>query len=134
MNSLLNLKLCVNCVNFLNSHIIDNEKYRTYLDDLNQGGLHFPNVSIFNLILNCEILYRKYETYLVHNGSNEAFINKLFKDLDIVFPSCNICLSIKNKAIMYFFNLRSNAITSLHLCQKRKKIMYGTATVKRRKV
>lgn len=134
-NSLLKMNLCSNCEEFVNSNIVRHPRYQVYLEKLDKGGLHYPNASILDLVVSCALIYRKYEKYILRNKNNNRFIDKIVNDVDINFPACYCTTpTLKTKVVSLFFNMRSAAVTSLDTCRKRPKIMYGTATPKRRRI
>lgn len=66
----------------------------------------------------------------MHNNS-KVIIDKMCTDINITFPSC---VNIKEFIANYFFSIRSFALVSLSCAVKRKKTMYGTATLKKKKI
>ncbi|CAI6371085.1 unnamed protein product, partial [Macrosiphum euphorbiae] len=107
------------------------ESIKTYTTLLNKGGLKHPCMELFLIVCNCEILYVKYKTYIIHNSSHNL-INKIVNDLCIEFPTCFKSCNIKERIVKHFFTVRSYATVSFSVNSKKRKKIYGTATAKKR--
>lgn len=107
------------------------EKYKFYTKSLNKGGLKEPCLNTVLLILNCELVYRKYKTHFLHN-SNFNIVDDICNNIKINYPLCEKNCNVKHKLIKHYFTIRSYATCNLSVCNKRKKI-YGTATEKKKR-
>lgn len=122
---------CATCNSFLLSQTNSPvpEKYQKYVEFLNKGGLKKPCGSTLQLIINCEILFRKYKYFILHTGLSEL-AEKIIKDIEIQFP---LCCNVKSKIVSHFFTVRGFATQNFSKCLKRKAV-YGTASCKTKKV
>lgn len=138
MNALLKHDICDSCQKFFFTNPIQQSSFKTYLKLRDLGGLKIPNYSVFNAIANCELIYRRYTPYILRNDCSKL-IDKIIQDIStssICFSyTCqSMCTSILHFIVKHYFKIRSYAVVSLSYCRKRRSIMYGTATPKRRKV
>ena len=122
--------ICEDCKTFIKSNIVDDKLYTTYFDFANHGGLTRPNSSIFNLVINVELLYREWKQYLLRNDC-DVWIEKVVTDINLPFPSCDICYSLKRFLVNHYFKIRSFSVANFSECKKRKKATFGTATKKK---
>lgn len=131
VNKLLKKSLCEECKIFLEKNSLKDSKlnFNYYVKQLEKGGLIYPNSFVFQIILNCDIIYMRFFNFIMHNNS-KVIIDKISTDINISFPSC---CNIKEFIVNYFFTVRSFALVSLSCAVKRKKTMYGTVTLKKKK-
>ncbi len=125
-------KVCLLCIEFLSRKSSDisitNKMYKNFL---NFGGLKEPCPSLLVLLMNCELLYRKFRYNLLHKaGFCTHLIEKINCEIDVPFP---LCCKMKSKIVDHFFTVRSFAALSLECERKPREKMYGTACPKRRK-
>lgn len=62
VNKLLKKSLFEDCKIFLGKNSLSDKKlnFSYYTKQLDKGGLIYPNSFVFELILNCDIIYRKF--------------------------------------------------------------------------
>lgn len=141
MNSLFKkISICETCRTFFNTDLVSDKNLLFYIDKLNTGGLKVPNYSVINIIINCEIIFRKFVDFILHNNCKDL-IEKLSSDFinAYSFPVCK-CIqlssigSFEKFIVDHYFKIRSYSLISLNENRKRKQIMYGTSSAKKRKV
>lgn len=128
INAMLKKKMCNDCKEFLKCNGDENSTYDTLVNYLNRGGLKKPNQIVEKLIYNCELLFRKYKSYILSNG-NSKLISKIVEDIDVDIPTC---CNLKQKIVKHFFIVRSFSVVDFHKNNKRKCPSYGTATSKKK--
>ena len=128
-NALLKKKICDSCINFLKDNAVVDPSFDRLITLLNKGGLKYPNVFLFQLIYNTEILYLKYKNYIIHNCSS-SLIEKIVHDINVPLP---LCCNLKKLAVQHFFTVRGFIVANFSVGTKRKKKMYGTSTIKKAK-
>lgn len=119
IHNYLKNSICENFFEFINKDLILSDKFKMYTALCDKGGLKQPNVNTFDLMLNCEIIYKKYEQFVIHNN-HLALMEKIVSDIDISFPSCDLCYAFKKFAVYYFFYIRSQAVVGLQKCKKKR--------------
>lgn len=127
---------CNDCCIFLQDNLLDNQFYgpiKFFSDTLNKGGFKVCCTNLFLLILHCELLYSKHKMFILRNSCIEL-IKKIISDIDITFPYCSIGCNIKQKIVERFFCIRSYTAVNFSIDCKKRKNMYGTASVKKKKV
>lgn len=103
-----------------------------FTESMDKGGLTYPSLSVIELILNCEVIYREHKSFILHNSS-QLLMEKIFSEIQINFPICTSTqnCNIKCLIIKYFFTIRGYSISSLSVAKKRKRT-YGTASAKKK--
>jgi len=129
-NAVLKKVICDECRSFLNDNTTP--KYTRYVRRLSKGGLKLPNSTVLTFVLNIEIIYQKYRSYILHNGGHESLIQKIVQDMELEFPTCPC--NVKYQVAKHFFVVRSYTVRNFHPNTKKRKIMRGTSTAKKRKV
>ncbi|KAF0711126.1 Uncharacterized protein FWK35_00035153, partial [Aphis craccivora] len=68
--------------------------HSNYANDksMDKGGLAHPSLSVIELILNCEVIYREHKSFILHN-STKFLKDKIFSEIQINIP---ICTATKN--------------------------------------
>lgn len=103
-----------------------------FTESMDKGNLTHPSLSVIELILNCEVIYREHRSFILHNSS-QLLMDKILSEIMINFPICNTTQNCNTKylIIKYFFTIRGYSISSLSVAKKRKRT-YGTASVKKK--
>lgn len=136
LNALLNdkKKLCEPCKQFFEIKLDLGRDFVFYNKSRDKGGLKFPNIQIYTLIVNCEIIYKKYAMYILHTNNLKFLIDKIANDVNVVFPKCKTCMEAKKFIVNHFFKIRCYSTENLAVAKKRKGTFYGTANPKRKKI
>lgn len=125
--------ICSDCLEFLSSKNLPDiefiNKAKSYTNGMNRGGLKEPCLQIFSLIFHCEYYFTVYKNYILRN-SNTALIKHLIENIDIAFPTC---CNMKEKIVKHFFTVRSFCVKNFSENSKKRQIVFGTASVKRKK-
>jgi len=111
VNKLFKKSLCEECKIFLEKNSLKDSKlnYNYYVQQLDKGSLIYPILFVFQLILNCDIVYKTFLNYIMHNNS-KIMIDKICNDIkNISFRSC---CNIKEFIVNYFFTIRAFALVS----------------------
>ena len=119
-------RVCEKCCTFVNNLPTCNKSYAMYKDALNFGGLKDPCNETFDLLINCELLYREFRQYLSHNDSYEI-TRRIVNEIDVHFP---LCCNPKRLIVNHFFTVRSFSAVSLSGC-KNTRIMHGSSTARK---
>lgn len=111
-----------------------NLEMKYFTESMDKSGLAHPSLSVIELILNCEVIYREHKSFILHN-STKFLIDKIFSEIQINIPICTNTKNCNTKflIIKYFFTIRGYSISSLSIAKKRK-MTYGTASVKKKNV
>ncbi len=117
---------CENCKTFLCNKEHDLCEMSIYKQFLNLGGLKEPCTPLLLVLINCELMYRKFITFIFHNNIAK-FIDLVADKINIEFPKC---CNIKFKIIKHYFTVRGYTIVS-YTKNMKKRIMYGTASKKK---
>ncbi len=132
-------KVCLNCTTTVKEEAVNLDSIsptiRKFMLNMNMGALQDPCLKVLNLIINCEILYRKFKSFIRHNSSLDL-INKINNDIDVQFRKCTNNCDIKLKIINHYFTVRGYSLQlfSIVLCKRNKKQGVGTASAKRKKM
>jgi len=125
--------ICPDCLKFITAQNLPDikivNKWKTFTNESNQGGLKNPCFQVLLLLLHCELYFAKYKNYLIRY-CNKRLIQHLTHNLDIRFPTC--CY-LKEKLIKHFFTVRSFCVKNFSENYRKRKIVYGTASVKRKR-
>lgn len=125
--------ICKHCIAFVSrKNLPDNDfiqKAKQYTSALNYGGLKEPCLETFCVILHCDYVFKTYRRHILKYG-NFIFIEHLVKYVNIVFPNC---CDVKTKIVKHFFNVRSFCIKNFSENSRKRKNVYGTASLKRSK-
>ncbi len=106
-------------------------EYQYYTKALSCGGLKEPSKEVFELVVNCEVIFLKYKNELLTNKSDVLQLTeKINNELDICFP---VCCNIKKKIIKHYFTIRCYAVEKFKNASKKRKTMFGTASRKKKK-
>lgn len=106
----------------------DGVKLYTLKRDRKTALIH-PAYEIFCLITHCEIIFKENRAFILKNSYNSIIENIILK-VNIEFPSC---CSVKEKLVKHYFTIRSFAVKNFSENCKKRKIVYGTASQKRKK-
>lgn len=104
-------------------------KAKLYTNALNCGGLKEPRLETFYIILHCDYVFKTYRDHILRYGIF-TFIEHVIKYTNIVFPNC---CDVKTKIVKHFMNIRSYCTKNFSENSRKRKNIYGTASLKRSK-
>lgn len=104
------------------------EKAKLYTKALDLGALKEPCFETFYLILHADHYYKIYKDFILKNGKS-WIIEYIHKNVNIIFPTCHL----KRKIIKHYLTIRSFCTKNFSENSKKRKYVYGSASLKMKK-